>query len=159
MSIHCKFCGSTDLRISRFRMKDAAHLIVLQYPMRCRVCRDRAYQPVLQVFKSRRKCATAERQFTPDQRCAAQLIAGCACKCCSSLLYKLPQHNDYPEWTRSPDRALRRPWDLDLPIPRRNEIGFEVYGDYLHPLPPDRPGGKLLLPGLWLAATCLLGGW
>ena len=54
MSIHCKFCSSTDLRISRFRMKDAARLIVLQYPMRCRVCRDRAYQPVLQVFKSRR---------------------------------------------------------------------------------------------------------
>ena len=33
-----------------------------------------------------------------------------------------------------------------------------MYGDYLHPLPPGRPGGELLLPGLRPAPACLFGG-
>lgn len=44
-----------------------------------------------------------------------------------------------------------------LPMSCPNAIGFEVYGDYLHTLPPGCPGGKLLLPGLRLAPACVLG--
>ena len=54
MSIYCHFCSSTDLRVSRFRLKDVAHLIILRYPMRCWVCRERAYKPILKLFKNRR---------------------------------------------------------------------------------------------------------
>lgn len=54
MSIHCQFCCSTDLRISRFRLKDIVHLMILHYPVRCWVCRERAYLPILQIFKNRR---------------------------------------------------------------------------------------------------------
>jgi hypothetical protein len=54
MSIHCQFCSSTDLRISRFRLKDLAHLMILYYPVRCWVCRERAYVPILQICKNRR---------------------------------------------------------------------------------------------------------
>ena len=50
MSIICSLCRSSDLRFSRLRMKDLLHLLLLQYPMRCWVCREREYMPVMRVL-------------------------------------------------------------------------------------------------------------
>lgn len=52
MSNHCQLCGSTDLRASRVRAKDVLRLFMLQYPMRCWVCRNREYVSVLKLSKS-----------------------------------------------------------------------------------------------------------
>ncbi len=54
MPIHCKYCDSTDFRISRFRMKDLARLMILHYPVRCWVCRERIHMPFLQMLRLRR---------------------------------------------------------------------------------------------------------
>jgi len=54
MSIHCLSCGSSALRISRFRWKDILPLMTLRYPMRCWVCRMRDYLPLLQILRSAR---------------------------------------------------------------------------------------------------------
>ena len=51
MPIHCRSCGSTDLRLSRFRMRDLPHLLIFRYPMRCWVCRERDYLPMLRILK------------------------------------------------------------------------------------------------------------
>ena len=50
MPIYCLSCSSTDLRFSRFRLKDLPFLLILRYPMRCWVCRRREYQPILRVL-------------------------------------------------------------------------------------------------------------
>ena len=51
MSIPCHICGSRAFQFARLRFKDLPHLLVLQYPMRCWVCRDRDYLPLLRVLK------------------------------------------------------------------------------------------------------------
>jgi hypothetical protein len=51
MSIVCRSCGSRDLRLSQLRTKDLSHLILLLYPVRCRVCRDRDYYFIFQAMK------------------------------------------------------------------------------------------------------------
>ena len=54
MPIHCKYCNSTDFRRSRFRKKDLARLMILHYPVRCWVCRERIYMPVFKMLRLRR---------------------------------------------------------------------------------------------------------
>ncbi len=39
----CKFCTSKSLRVSKFRMGDMSHLLLFQFPVRCRSCRQRTY--------------------------------------------------------------------------------------------------------------------
>ena len=39
----CQYCGSTKLRTSRFRVGDVVRLLLFQYPLRCRACRERDY--------------------------------------------------------------------------------------------------------------------
>jgi hypothetical protein len=54
MALRCRICGFSDFRTARFRRSDIARLLLLQYPVRCRNCRERAYAFVLRVFKIRR---------------------------------------------------------------------------------------------------------
>jgi hypothetical protein len=35
-------------------MKDLARLMILHYPVRCRVCRERIYMPVFKMLRLRR---------------------------------------------------------------------------------------------------------
>jgi len=51
MSVRCSTCNSFDLRFSRFRFKDIPHFFILQYPMRCWVCRERDYHSILSIFR------------------------------------------------------------------------------------------------------------
>lgn len=39
----CQYCGSTKLRTSRLRVGDVVRLLLFQYPVRCRACRERDY--------------------------------------------------------------------------------------------------------------------
>lgn len=43
----CPNCSSSNFRLSRFRWKDLERLALLQYPVRCRNCHERAYGGVL----------------------------------------------------------------------------------------------------------------
>ena len=44
--MQCPHCSSTHFRVSRLRRGDLLRLLVLQYPVRCRDCRERAYGPL-----------------------------------------------------------------------------------------------------------------
>ena len=55
MSTSCPLCGSSELHISRFRLKDFLHLLILRYPMRCWVCRERDYFPISRAFRTGRE--------------------------------------------------------------------------------------------------------
>jgi hypothetical protein len=52
--MECKLCGSTKFRVSRLRLPDLSHLIVLHYPIRCRVCYKREFVSLLKALKIRR---------------------------------------------------------------------------------------------------------
>ena len=43
MAPSCRVCGFSNFRISRFRMPDLAHLILLRLPARCRNCDERTF--------------------------------------------------------------------------------------------------------------------
>jgi hypothetical protein len=42
----CSLCASIDFRRSRLRRKDITRLLLLQLPVRCRICSDRTYAGV-----------------------------------------------------------------------------------------------------------------
>jgi len=39
----CPHCGSSTFRTSRFRLSDLPRILLFQYPVRCRSCRERSY--------------------------------------------------------------------------------------------------------------------
>gem|GEM_PF-5597211 len=51
MSLFCHECGSNKLRRAHLRFSDATRLFVLQYPVRCRVCRRRWHVALLEVLR------------------------------------------------------------------------------------------------------------
>jgi hypothetical protein len=73
----CSLCGSTRIRTSRLRGFDFARLIVLQFPVRCRECYDRAFVNVFLALTLRESDKGRDRKglrstenrdnSTPDQ--------------------------------------------------------------------------------------------
>lgn len=63
----CRNCSSSNFRLSRFRIKDLERLALLQYPVRCRNCHERAYGGLLlalyllQSRRSRQQKKTSEQ--------------------------------------------------------------------------------------------------
>jgi hypothetical protein len=47
--MNCPFCDSTRLRNSRFRFEDAAQLLILRLPVRCRHCQERSYVGIMRA--------------------------------------------------------------------------------------------------------------
>jgi hypothetical protein len=45
MTIHCRVCGFSKFRTSRFRLKipDLTHLLLLRLPVRCLNCDERSF--------------------------------------------------------------------------------------------------------------------
>jgi hypothetical protein len=41
--VTCPECSSSSFRLSRFRAADIEHILLLQYPVRCRNCHRRLY--------------------------------------------------------------------------------------------------------------------
>jgi hypothetical protein len=50
-TVKCRSCGSANLRTSRFQLPDLSHLLRLQYPVRCRSCRERSYRFLFLLWK------------------------------------------------------------------------------------------------------------
>jgi ribosomal protein L33 len=51
MSLACRNCGVRNFRLSRFRKTDLVRVLLLQFPVRCRECRERGYAFILDIFK------------------------------------------------------------------------------------------------------------
>jgi hypothetical protein len=51
MSLVCRHCGMRSFRFSRFRKTDLVRVLFLQYPVRCRECRERDHAFILDIFK------------------------------------------------------------------------------------------------------------
>jgi hypothetical protein len=45
--MECVYCGSANLRSSRFHMSDLASLLLLKRPYRCLTCNGRMYLSIL----------------------------------------------------------------------------------------------------------------
>jgi hypothetical protein len=41
--MNCPYCGTPKFRTSRVRLSDVPRLALLQFPVRCRLCRERFY--------------------------------------------------------------------------------------------------------------------
>lgn len=51
----CPRCGAARFRSSRLRLSDLARLLVLQRPVRCRVCLRRRYVSIFAAMNLREK--------------------------------------------------------------------------------------------------------
>ncbi len=41
--MNCPYCGTSTFRLSHLRLTDFSRLILLRFPVRCRLCRERFY--------------------------------------------------------------------------------------------------------------------
>ena len=62
MPSHCRQCGESDFRTSKFQPFDLAHLFVLQLPVRCMNCYERSFAFFPQFFRLRREHRDRKRQ-------------------------------------------------------------------------------------------------
>jgi hypothetical protein len=51
--MRCPYCGSASFRTSRLRVSDIAHLLLFQYPVRCRACRERQFTGLILALNLR----------------------------------------------------------------------------------------------------------
>ena len=49
----CPHCGATSFRTSRLRLSDIPRLLLFQYPVRCRTCREREFAGLLLAMNLR----------------------------------------------------------------------------------------------------------
>lgn len=54
MAKRCKWCQSMEFRVSRLRISDYFHFLVLRYPIRCLVCEQRTFAFLPVAWKYRR---------------------------------------------------------------------------------------------------------
>lgn len=66
--MRCPYCGTAKFRTSHLRFPDLARLALLQFPVRCKLCRERTYVGlslalnVLQAERVRRREEAAQRR-------------------------------------------------------------------------------------------------
>jgi len=51
--MNCPHCGGASFRTSRFRLSDIPRLLLFQFPVRCRSCRERGYAGLLLAMNLR----------------------------------------------------------------------------------------------------------
>jgi hypothetical protein len=61
--MRCPSCGSTHFRLSRLRFSDLLHLLILRYPVRCRLCRERSHVSFAKALHARK---SGHRAHTKD---------------------------------------------------------------------------------------------
>lgn len=49
--VECFHCGSSDLRVSHLRSKDAVELLLFRVPIRCRYCYERFYMNIFRAWR------------------------------------------------------------------------------------------------------------
>jgi hypothetical protein len=64
----CHYCGSSKLRVSRLRVGDVVRLLLFQYPIRCRACRERDYAGLMLAIGLRQ----AEKARHAEERAAGR---------------------------------------------------------------------------------------
>lgn len=67
----CK-CGQANLRLARIRKFDLSHLFQFQYPVRCQVCRDRAYTSIWNAFALAKHTRTRRMRRVPSTARSAE---------------------------------------------------------------------------------------
>lgn len=65
--MQCFHCHSDQLRLSRLQFFDVPRLLKLQFPVRCRSCRDRSYVTLPFAWKLRTAAKAAQNQ-TQDRK-------------------------------------------------------------------------------------------
>lgn len=68
IAMKCHYCGSTKLRVSRLRGGDIVRLLLFQYPIRCRACRERDYAGLMLALGLRQ----AEKARHAEERAAGR---------------------------------------------------------------------------------------
>jgi hypothetical protein len=61
--MNCPYCGTPKFRTSRIRLVDLPRLALLQYPVRCKLCRERFHVGLplaLHLFRSQKARAREE---------------------------------------------------------------------------------------------------
>jgi hypothetical protein len=51
----CRSCGSQEFRLSHLRRGDLSRLLILRYPIRCKICKERDFAFLGVAFYLRRK--------------------------------------------------------------------------------------------------------
>lgn len=55
MPVHCRFCGSENVRPSFLKINDLGYLVLFLFPVRCRKCRHRSHISVFRIREVRRE--------------------------------------------------------------------------------------------------------
>ena len=61
MTVHCRRCGSADVRLSHFQAADILQLLILRYPVRCLDCSERGYFYIADLSELRRRAENHRR--------------------------------------------------------------------------------------------------
>jgi hypothetical protein len=66
--MQCQWCGSNEIRESKFRLSDVYQVLLLKYPVRCRSCDGRGFDNLFAVLKLRAesKARRKERRRNPS---------------------------------------------------------------------------------------------
>jgi hypothetical protein len=62
----CALCASSTFRTSRLRISDVVRLLLLQYPVRCKKCRERSFASLMFALNLRQ--ASKARHAEDSQR-------------------------------------------------------------------------------------------
>jgi hypothetical protein len=68
--MNCPYCGTPKFRTSRVRFSDIPRLALLQFPVRCRLCRERFYvgfSLALHLLQSQRVREREEEEIRNDK--------------------------------------------------------------------------------------------
>jgi hypothetical protein len=71
MPFYCRTCGLHNVRISHWRSSDWVRLLALQYPVRCRECRERGHVFILEAVKIWREGELRRRKRSRDRKSTA----------------------------------------------------------------------------------------
>ena len=63
----CILCGSTSFRVSRLRKSDIPRLLLFQFPIRCRQCRERSFAGIMFALNLR-QASKARHLEEPTRR-------------------------------------------------------------------------------------------
>jgi hypothetical protein len=67
MSVHCRRCGSEDVRLSHFQLEDVLFLLLLRYPVRCLDCSERGYYN-FSALSGLRRATTGRRKLAKQPK-------------------------------------------------------------------------------------------
>uniref|UniRef100_E6QP08 Uncharacterized protein n=1 Tax=mine drainage metagenome TaxID=410659 RepID=E6QP08_9ZZZZ len=73
--MNCPYCGTNRFRLSHLRFSDLARILMLRYPIRCRLCRERSYVPIaaaMSIQQLHRKHAAEQSEAATETEATTQ---------------------------------------------------------------------------------------